>query len=113
MSENTITFKDIVDLSNREPDKVFKPRATLSDFERLKENRAFRDLMDEWNIWIVMIRDRLENPVSSDGNMLSHRTLDRLGGNAEAMRYIMATVENFIINLSEAQEEKSEGGRNE
>jgi len=71
----------------------------LIDF---KENSiVWKDIKNELHVWLEDIRDLLENP---DGDM-SVRVLDRLGGNAETLRNILALPE-VLIDILEGQKNK-------
>jgi len=63
--------------------------------EFIKYSPIWKDLKYELNAWLTDIRDQLEN---SDGN-LSPRIMDRLGGNAETVRNVLALPEILLETL--------------
>ena len=63
--------------------------------EFIKYSPIWKDLKYELNAWLTDIRDQLEN---SDGNM-SPRIMDRLGGNAETVRNVLALPEILLETL--------------
>lgn len=105
-----MAFKDILNIRDENPEGVFKPKASLREFKELKKLGAFKDITKEWSEYLIQIRDMLENQKGDD----DLRALDRLAGNAEAIRHLMETVDRFIIELEldEDAQNESEGGRN-
>ena len=51
----------------------------------------WKDAMAQLESWLVSIRDELEDPA----NMLLPKTLNRLGGNAEAIRRVLLLSEQM------------------
>lgn len=73
----------------------YKPASTLSQVEDfVKFSPIWKDMKVEMEIWLDDVHLMLENP---DGS-LSPRTLDRLGGNAEAIRNLSNFPEVLITN---------------
>jgi len=106
-----VAFKDIVDI-RKSNEGVFEPTASLKEFQDFKETNVYRDLIREWDEYLIEVRDMLENPSLN----LDNRGLDRLGGNAEALRHMMNTVDQFIgqlTDVNETNETNEEGGRND
>ena len=68
-------------------------RADLREF--IKNSIIWADIKQELEIWLTDIRDQLEN---SNGS-LSVRILDRLGGNAESVRNLLALPEVMLETL--------------
>ena len=63
-------------------------------------------MQEEFKVWLDQIHQQLEN---ADGE-LDHRSLDRLSGNAQAIRNIDDVLE-VMINV--AKEEEAKNGRTE
>ncbi len=68
-------------------------RIALKEF--IKHSIIWADIKQELEIWLKDIRDQLENTNGS----LSVRTLDRLGGNAESVRNLLALPEVMLETL--------------
>ena len=68
-------------------------RVDLREF--IHNSIIWADIKQELEIWLKDIRDQLEN---SNGS-LSIRTLDRLGGNAESVRNLIALPEVMLETL--------------
>jgi len=73
----------------------YKPISTLSQVEDfVKFSPIWKDMQMEMKIWLSEIHMMLEN-LSGD---LTHRDLDRLGGNAETIRNLSNFPEVLIAN---------------
>lgn len=68
-------------------------RLDLRDF--INNSLVWVDIKSELEIWLKDIRDQLEN---TSGN-LSPRVLDRLGGNAESVRNLLALPQVMLETL--------------
>jgi len=73
--------------------KLHTNKTQLTEF--IKYSPIWRDLKSELNVWLEDIRNQLEN---SDGN-ISPRIMDRLGGNAETVRNVLALPEILLETL--------------
>ena len=68
-------------------------RVELKEF--IRNSIIWADIKQELEIWLKDIRDQLEN---SNGSQ-SVRILDRLGGNAESVRNLLALPEVMLETL--------------
>ena len=68
-------------------------RADLREF--IRNSIVWADIKQELEIWLEDIRDQLENTNGS----LSVRILDRLGGNAESVRNLLALPDVMLETL--------------
>ena len=76
-------------------DVDYKPVSTLQQVEDfVKFSPIWKDIQMELKIWLSELHMQLEN---LDGE-LSHRTLDRLGGSAEAVRNLSNFPDILITN---------------
>ena len=75
-------------------------RADLREF--IHNSIIWADIKSELEIWLTDIRDQLEN---SNGS-LSVRILDRLGGNAESVRNLLALPEVMLETLDIENDKK-------
>jgi len=84
----------------REPIGVPK-RSSLVSFRESLEGNFWLDLEDELNAWLGDVHIMLEDP---DG-MLTEKELNRLGGNAEAIRRFLKMPQVMIENVESDREE--------
>ncbi len=78
---------------------------SLQDWKDFKSSRIWKDIQEEFNIWLDDIHTALED---NDGETLD-KTLHRLGGNAETLRRVLDFPE-IIIDSIEVQLEEDENG---
>lgn len=87
---------------NREEVDVFeKPpvriECSVREFEIGMASPFWQAMKVQLEAWIEDIRDNLEDP----DNIYLERTLRRLGGNAQALRYVMRLPEITLKNLED------------
>jgi len=68
-------------------------KTQLTEF--IEYSPVWNDIKYELNAWLKDIRDQLENP---DGSV-SPRIMDRLGGNAETIRNVLALPKILLETL--------------
>ncbi|MCK4330888.1 hypothetical protein KAX02_13745 [candidate division WOR-3 bacterium] len=79
----------------KEWEEDYKPASTLSQVEDfVRFSSIWKDMQAEMRLWLDDIHLMLEN---LDGE-LSTRTLDRLGGNAEAVRNLLNFPDILLTN---------------
>jgi hypothetical protein len=78
-------------------------RSTIGQLRDFKESNIWKDMRDELGVWLNEIHGQLENA----GVMLEHRSLDRLGGNAETVRNVMDILDVLIGLVDEEDSEPS------
>jgi len=81
-------------------ENVFKRDLThivcsVSEFEAGLESNFWKDVSGQLETWIIDIRDALEDP---DG-LIPEKVLNRLGGNAEAIRRVLVLPNEIIDAL--------------
>ena len=74
-------------------DYIKSNRIDLHEF--VNNSLIWMDIKNELEVWLQDIRDQLEN-INGD---LSVRVLDRLGGNAESIRNLLALPQIMIDTL--------------
>lgn len=84
-----------------EKQRAFQTQFGKREWEEFeKYNKQWAEIQKEFEIWLVDIRNQLENPGLANGEGLDVRELDRLGGNAEGIRKAYNIV-SFMINAIE------------
>ena len=66
-----------------------------NEFKEWLESTPCQDYKNQLEAWLQDVRDTLEDP----DNILLDKTLHRLGGNAEALRYVMVLLDMTLVNL--------------
>jgi len=70
-------------------------RNSVGQLEEFKRSTIWLDILDELNVWLEDVHAILENP----GGEVSSRSLDRLGGNAEAFHRFEGILDYMITNV--------------
>jgi hypothetical protein len=85
-------------------------RSTIGSLEDFKDSLIWQDICDEFDEWLKEIRNQLENPDLE----MSHRNLDQLSGNAEALRRAKGVLDVLMgLAQDEIDNRIEEGGRND
>lgn len=77
-------------------------RSTRGQMVEFKGSKIWEDLKDTLDFWLEGCRDQLENPMLE----ADYRSLDRLGGIAEALRRVRNDLIDGAVLLIEEQEER-------
>ncbi len=83
-------------------------RSSAGQLEEFKKTIIWLDVLDELESWLSDIHSMLENHEVK----LSHRELDRLGGNAEAF-HRFEHILDYMINSIEIEQEDMKAKREE
>lgn len=88
-------------MSQKETDVFERPPVQLDcsvrEFQDGMSSPFWRNMERQLQVWLEDIRDNLEDP----DNIYLERTLRRLGGNAEALRYVLKLPSITLANLED------------
>lgn len=72
-------------------------QSSPTEFERGVDSPFWRDMKRQIEAWLEDVRDALED----HDNILMDKTIHRLGGNAQALRYVLSLPEITLANLKD------------
>lgn len=88
---------------NKLASEDYIPSARPADFEQLKNNKAWQDIMDFIGAKIYVFRDELEQG-SLTHSSIGLNTEDKVRGGVAVLRFLLSCVEQMQIEAVEQEE---------